>query len=142
MLTVLGHSTRLLHVSLGLDKLCPQVLGPLEQSLLGYVALTLSLVKPRRHLTVAGFQLIIGLPEDLQLLLEMRDGRLGLAQIPLTLFALRSGPFRRLLPLLDLVTQVLRHGCQIPFNSEEIPFGYHVDVRHPSRSKILQESVH
>ncbi len=120
----------------------PQVLGPLEQSLLGYVALTLSLVKPRRHLTVAGFQLTIGLPEGLPLLFETRAGRLGLAQIPLTLFALRSGPFRRLLPLLDLVTQVLRHGCQVHFNREEIPFDCHVDVRHPSTSNLLQISVH
>src|SRR2546422_6403312 len=80
MLTVLGHSTRHLHVPLGLGQLCPQELGPLEQSLLGYVALSLSLVKLRRHLTVTGFQLIIGLPEGVQLLFETREGRLGLSQ--------------------------------------------------------------
>ena len=63
MLTVLGHSPRLRRVPLGLGKLCLQVLGPLTQSLMGFVALTLSLVKPRPHLTVAGVQLTIGLPE-------------------------------------------------------------------------------
>src|SRR3989475_3571653 len=130
MLTVLGHSARLLHVSLGLDELRPQVLGPLEQSLLGYVALTLSLVKPRRHLTVAGFQLIIGLPEDLQLLLKTRDGRLGLSQIPLTLFPLRLGPFGSLFPLLDLVTQVLRQGWQVHSDRQKVPIGRHMNVGH------------
>ena len=44
MLTVLGHLPRLLRFPLGLGKLGLQVLGPLTQSLVGFVALTLSLV--------------------------------------------------------------------------------------------------
>ncbi len=40
MLTVLDHSPRLRRVPVGLGKLCLQVLGPLTQSLVGFVALT------------------------------------------------------------------------------------------------------